>query len=224
MLLGVLFGECKMGSYVIQPDLRARSNAVSEVANRVFANIDPDFHIWQRLPNEPEIWHQRFSAYLAMPNYERSVLVICNRERHRDLLPPLTASPPEWILISRAWRWKDRADAYDAFESRRKAREEEELKDRIRRKRLSVLASFHDKVDMAINAFNPDEDAFRLSEITGAIGTIGKEYRAEFDSEPTKRSEVVVTSIADMLKEAEKEMGYGSHHQSNIIDAEFREE
>lgn len=195
-----------------------------DIANQTFMAIDPDIEIWQHLPHEPEKWHERFCVYLSIDSFERSIIKVYNRDRLSNALPPKMSLPPEWNVMSQAWRWKNRAMAYDRHQEEMTARRREQNKQKSKERRMSLLDAFEGKVLDSIDFFDPQEHAFRLSEVTAAVKALGSELRTEHNDEPVKKSEVSITSMAALLKEAEK-LKYSSNYvpdsDDDIIDAEF---
>jgi len=65
---------------------------------------------WDRQPGEPAEWHQRFLSYLRM-GPGRSVEEAWRKAVGAGPEEPLD---PAWAEMARAWRWAERAAAYDA--------------------------------------------------------------------------------------------------------------
>lgn len=209
----------KVSAIVPATDLSAGLfQTVGSAAKWAFDHVDAEeFPIWSQLPREPMVWFERFSEFLMMESHERGILKICNRIRLRDHLPPIAMLPHEWKLYSAAWRWKDRASAFDTFQKMEEERDMERRKKQSKQRRLAILSNLEDKLSLSLEAFNPDEDAFRLSEVVTGIKVLGQESRAELDDGPVKRSEIKITTMADLLRDAEREQ-YGQ-----VVEGEFRD-
>ena len=69
-------------------------------------------HPWDRQDREPNLWYQRFERFkLAGPT--RSLLEIYNAERVAKSRGESPQAPGSWRDASKAWRWHERAEAWD---------------------------------------------------------------------------------------------------------------
>jgi hypothetical protein len=73
---------------------------------------------WERLPGEPARWYTRFERYrLAGPS--RSLLATCHAEKAATAARRPRCVPGAWAKAAQRWRWKERAEAWDAQEHQR---------------------------------------------------------------------------------------------------------
>jgi hypothetical protein len=74
---------------------------------------------WDRLPGEPSHWYDRFSRYrLAGPSRSLLATYQAEREKARKGATKKAASvPSSWNRAAAAWRWAERAAAWDAYEA-----------------------------------------------------------------------------------------------------------
>jgi hypothetical protein len=83
---------------------------------------------WDREPNEPAMWYGRFTAYRMMGT-ERTMLGAYNAWRATKGRKPTTTYTDTWQKRAKEFRWKERAEAWDAAERERRdalRREDEE--------------------------------------------------------------------------------------------------
>jgi hypothetical protein len=86
-----------------------------------------------REPAEPLTWFERFTAYVLLGT-RRSVLGAYNAEKAREgPRKPAASAPRSWKSAASAWRWRERAGAWDAA--------------KLERRRVADAAAFRDELD-----------------------------------------------------------------------------
>lgn len=99
---------------------------------------------WDRMPNEPAIWFDRFDKYYRPLGPGRSLseaYYIYYEEQHGER-PERPGFAPAWGVQAKEWNWLERAEAWDA-EIRRERLEQEkqtirEMTDRHVRQSIAV--------------------------------------------------------------------------------------
>lgn len=77
-----------------------------------YADRDP----WERLPDEPSRWYERFDLYRLL-GPTRALRVAYRRYRELRGMKDLRVGsgiPPEWAHTAKQWLWKERAELWDA--------------------------------------------------------------------------------------------------------------
>jgi hypothetical protein len=75
---------------------------------------------WEQQPGEPTRWYARFERF-RLAGSSRSLLGIVNAERQEKGKRPTRSVSQAWAQAAKHWRWRERADTWDAHE-RLKAR------------------------------------------------------------------------------------------------------
>ena len=70
---------------------------------------------WEQQPGEPNLWYARFERY-RLTGPRRSLLALLNGERQANGARKARSVPESWALRAKQWRWRERAEAWDAFE------------------------------------------------------------------------------------------------------------
>jgi len=107
--------------------------------------------IWERQPGEPSLWYNRFHAF-KLSGKRRAVLAIYNRERAEAGESGKKRTPGSWDDAVIRWRWRERAEAFDASI---RAEQEAEWRERTMPEG-QVLAGISDQAALNI------EDFFRI--------------------------------------------------------------
>ena len=120
---------------------------------------------------------------------KRSRLAVYNAERKKAQKSAVESPPGAWDKAATKWRWKERAEKWDEHlrQQDREAYEQERLDNRQRRR--DILIAYQGVLVKAMAKLDP-EDA-RWNEITAGIKMVAQELRAEYDDEPTRRSEII---------------------------------
>jgi len=149
---------------------------------------------WERLPDEPNRWYDRFDLYRSL-GPTRSILAAFRTYYIQKKQNPSDHSRSEWYGIAKTWKWKERAEAYDEQQRKYFHEHEAELQKESRRRRIEALELFLDKCIEALRAL-PAEKASYAS-LAQSMKTIARELRAEH-GEIDRRTKV---ELDIMLKE-----------------------
>jgi hypothetical protein len=91
-------------------------------------------HEWDRQEGEPSRWYQLFERYRLL-GPDRSLLAAYNSWRiAKGREKSCSAASKSWLRRSAEWRWKQRAEAWDAYLANQVAEAEE-------KRRLEILSS-----------------------------------------------------------------------------------
>ena len=86
----------------------------------------PGRKLWEKLPNEPDTWYDRFDRYYRpLPEHVRTMVAAYNAYRQDTGKKGNRPVPPLWTRYGRQFGWKQRAAAWDE-ELRRQRRLEEQ--------------------------------------------------------------------------------------------------
>lgn len=90
--------------------------------------------LWDRQPDEPAMWFDRFDRLYRPQGPSRSLLAAFNAWQ-REVGKSKTKCPANaWILNSQKWQWQQRAELWDEYERQERLRiEEEERREMTRR-------------------------------------------------------------------------------------------
>ena len=69
---------------------------------------------WSRVPDEPTRWYSRYEEFRLM-GPTRNMLEMANQWRARKGKKRQDSPPGAWTKASRLWRWRERAEAWDAY-------------------------------------------------------------------------------------------------------------
>ena len=75
---------------------------------------DNELHPWDRQPEEPNRWYQRFTAF-RLQGVGRSLLEAANKSRDEKGIKRTVRVAGAWVRACDTWRWRDRAAAWDQF-------------------------------------------------------------------------------------------------------------
>lgn len=107
-------------------------------------DLPEGLQVWERLPDEPGLWFSRFADfYLALPGSRRSMLqAYRNYRREKDIDKASNVSeieilqkkaythvrsyPEQWFVLSKLWRWKERALCKDSWDRKQRSRERQQ--------------------------------------------------------------------------------------------------
>lgn len=160
---------------------------------------DSFWDIWEQWEGETDLWYGRFRRYLMQGrgrSYAQAV-VLEWWETHPEG-PALNRQQIKHLLIQKgyynhaiAWRWKERALAYDKYQDKLEEQSLHAERMRARDARRTLLSKFNDEVFQAI----PELSNARVSwnGIANAIKVLTDSSRTEFDDMPVTRTESTVT-------------------------------
>jgi hypothetical protein len=107
------------------------------------ADTAPQAEPWESQPGEPNLWFARFESY-RLTGAGRTLLGAVNTEQANRGKQRQTRIPGAWSRAFARWRWRQRAEAWDAHE-RQKAREDHA-------KGVAEMNQRHTQVAMALQA------------------------------------------------------------------------
>ena len=148
------------------------------------------------------MWFHRFDTYYRALGPERSLTTAYNAWREDRGKRNLCASPAgSWKINAETWRWRHRAEAWDAHERRRRQREDEYLRRQYRSKRTQLLDVLCERVERAIRAYEPDGE--NLVQITQAaeklVGMLRAEWGEVASGEPNEKTTPI--RVVEVLKD-----------------------
>jgi hypothetical protein len=144
---------------------------------------------WEQQPGESSRWYARFEAYrLAGPG--RALLPIYNAERHAAGKGRVSRLPGAWNDAAARWCWKQRADAYDAYErEQRRAELRAELAIR-QQARLDLARNMQQQAELVFDAAHLDnltiKEARGLLRVAVALAVEGVRLERLELGEPTE--------------------------------------
>jgi hypothetical protein len=129
----------------------------------------------ERIEKEHNLWHDRFVRYyLAGP--DRSLRSVYHAESGN------TSSPPaSWVAAAKDWRWKERAESYDAVQRSNLLDDYETVRKDARAKRRKTINALQELLEAVLGAVDGEISATKLKEIAATARTILEQSRAEFE-------------------------------------------
>lgn len=181
------------------------------------------------MEGENDLWYGRFERYrLSGPS--RSILATYNAERRgkaREGEKERDANtfPSSWSLAVKAYRWKERASAWDNYQIEKDRREREEHFEMLRRQskddRIALFQAQQAVLAQQLNILakkcrrGEAEEELVISPriLFNAIRMTAEQLRAELDQQPKQRHEVtgadgqsLVSVSADAVIEAARQV------------------
>jgi hypothetical protein len=150
---------------------------------------------WERQPGEPMLWFARFERYRLM-GAGRSLLALYRWERSGMNGRGATGSggartiPNAWRRAAERWRWRERAEAWDAHVLARERAEEEDIRRRARAAQLAALTELQERLRQALAEFDPRQNPPGWRDFAAVMRAVGDEMRALFDEAPRQRHEL----------------------------------
>lgn len=141
---------------------------------------------WDQQPGEPTLWYDRFEMY-RFQGTRRTMMGLYNEYRRARGRGPANSPPHAWSRAYQAWRWKDRATAWDLSLIERRKEEFDQERQNNKRLRLDMAEALREKVLESIQKLDP-ADA-RWPEVTAAFRAVMEESRKEYNDEPIQRTE-----------------------------------
>jgi len=137
---------------------------------------------WDRQPGEPALWFGRFDRLYRPLGTERSLLATYNAWRKEVGKGASTSVANAWLLRSKEWRWRERAEAWDEAERQERHQAEREAARKRRDDRLVLLHSIKASLSKRLLAMKPDE--WDIKQILAAMDLVFEQERLE-DGSPT---------------------------------------
>ncbi len=72
-------------------------------------------HPWDKQPQEPQKWFDRFTRYRLMVPTARSMEALYRAETGGNRQKQAAVAPGRWREVAKLWNWRARAEAWDAF-------------------------------------------------------------------------------------------------------------
>lgn len=120
---------------------------------------------WDRLPDEPGVWYERFELYRSLgPGRTLEQAWRLDKER-----TGLNAKRPHfrWYEVKKEWRWDERAQAWDDYQNHQvrqaEIEAEKQLRLQARQNRRALLDGFTGTMSTALLSYTNSID--KLSEI-----------------------------------------------------------
>ncbi len=88
------------------------------------------------------------------------------------------------------WRWRERAEAWDAHVLAEARAAEEETRRRMRAEQLALLERMQRRLTQALEEFNPEQNPPTWRDLAAVLRAVGEEMRALFDEAPRQRHEL----------------------------------
>lgn len=92
---------------------------------------------WDRQPDEPILWFDRFDRCFRLLGTERTLLA-AYRIWHKEGGYKTASSYSSWKDYARKWYWPERAEAWDEAERRERLRAEEEARAKMLREHIAM--------------------------------------------------------------------------------------
>jgi hypothetical protein len=147
-------------------------------------------------------WFARFERYRLMGT-RRSLLAVYRWERTGairrdgasasgpdDAPVRLRTLPRAWARAAERWRWRERAEAWDAHVLARERAEEEDIRRRARAAQLAALTELQERLRQALAEFDPRQNPPGWRDFAAVMRAVGDEMRALFDEAPRQRHEL----------------------------------
>lgn len=137
---------------------------------------------WDRQPGEPALWFGRFDRLYRPLGTERSLLAAYNAWRTEVGKGATTSVANAWLLRSKEWRWRERAEAWDAIERLERLAAEKTAAKKRRDDRLALLQGVKASLSKRLLAMKPDE--WDIKQVLTALDLVFEQERLE-DGSPT---------------------------------------
>lgn len=70
---------------------------------------------WERRENEPNLWYDRFMAFLLMGPSRSLLGAVHQEEAQKSPKKPSDSTPGAWKDAANEWKWRERAEAWDEY-------------------------------------------------------------------------------------------------------------
>lgn len=160
------------------------------------SNFDiPHTDPWEQLPNESDLWYDRFHQYLLL-GPSRSM---------PECLRLAGASPQSvssWYTTAKAYQWKARAHAYDIVQQENERSVLEKARLENKKKRIDYLDGLLDKLSKA-SRIDLDADMLTWQSIAGVTRAVIGELRAEYEPQTNRDTVGVNIEVNDNSNSAQ---------------------
>jgi hypothetical protein len=154
-------------------------------------------HPWDRLPNEPMLWFNRFEIFRSLGPENRSVI-----NAWRQLGNPNNAKAPSsvWKYRAKEWYWWERAEAYDEWNiHQRRQRFQDEMDAQVldaRHARRALLTNMIAASDAAVEVYNR-----AVGRIMSEIDELETKLDTVEDSDQKENIKDKILSLSRMIME-----------------------
>lgn len=171
-------------------------------------SMPPQPNPWERKPDEPTRWYDRFVQFYLPLGTTRSILR-AYRLYTQSLEDGQSKSdkyaPSPWYDHSKTWHWSNRADAYDNHQLQIFLGDLDSIKQRAKRERVETLMLLLKKAKRGLEL---KEDESLVKEPTAALSqatkTSARELREELDGYGTRSTVDVNIILAKLQPELQK--------------------
>lgn len=168
---------------------------------------------WDRLPEEPNLWFDRFMRFRLM-GVRRSVRAVYLREFSQKADEGGEKPPAAWYEAAKEWRWRERAEAWDETERERIRQEWRAFAVEWRGKERRIAEALLEKAEQMLQfpvakisrviAENGDQITqivepadWRFTDVTRLADTASKLARLAAELE-TQRQRVEIEEVDDL--------------------------
>lgn len=148
---------------------------------------------WNKQKGESSLWYGRFEAY-RMLGPGRSLLGTYNNDLAEKGVERRNSIPSSWQKACERFRWKVRAESWDAHERKKEREEDEEIRQRVRASRKKLIEDGLQQ--MADALWTLDLKEAKMGEVVKGIKVLSDQSRLEFGDN------TVATPISHKILEA----------------------
>jgi hypothetical protein len=168
--------------------------------------------VWDRAEGEPALWHQRFKLYLQLGPLRTHREAYCQAQRAKNRQPGAT-TPQAWFVQPNRWCWRERAQAWDAYQRDLLALSERNTRAALRQRRVDVMEDTLEAIRTALGTADiasADQEQARawLPQLRQFLRDMLVAERQEFErsdyGQDDPHNSVAIT--ADDLRAAQREM------------------
>lgn len=94
--------------------------------------------VWDQAEGEPALWHRRFKLYLQLGPLRTYREAYCKAQRARNRQAG-AKTPEAWFVQPNRWCWRERAQAWDAYQRDLLALSERNMRAALRHRRVNVM-------------------------------------------------------------------------------------
>lgn len=126
---------------------------------------------WDRQEGEPTLWFGRFERYRKMGNSRTMLGCVRAEEADKGRVEQSQKVPGAWNEACQTWRWRDRAEAWDALQVALARKEEAEVLAQRRKAWIAQAQAIQGKGVQRLLTLDPDDLSFRdvLAAVTEGV-------------------------------------------------------
>jgi hypothetical protein len=136
---------------------------------------------WDKLPQEPMLWWERFDKHYRPLGAEATLLrayKAWSKEQGRGNKKAASA-PTSWREAATTWAWESRTEAWVAYQADERRQLEAEATAKSREQRIALLNATFSKALEALRSVQVANA--KLGEVTNAIRMVVQELRREYE-------------------------------------------